>query len=160
MTKAHNSQGLVTTIKGMLVDTTYEVSKLPSQSCLTQKRDHSVGKKLRISIAGHLLLAGVILAFAFSVVMVSRKATQSRQRRLGYCDRGPILLSLAAQRKHTKKENPLAVFKNSHSEKLALSLPTATPLQEQRQILQAVELQELYHYIANICKYFLQTISL
>jgi hypothetical protein len=40
----------------------------------------------------HLLLAGAILAIAFSVVFVSRQAAQSRKRTVGYCNRVPIML--------------------------------------------------------------------
>jgi hypothetical protein len=146
MTQAIKGQGLVMAIKGWLTDAHYDVTTPPNHSILAGKGGHVVGQKLRLSISGHLLLAGVILMFAFSVVMVSRQAAQSRQRNLGYCDRVPIRLLSTAQEKQIKKNKPLALVNSSHLKELVLSIPTATPLQRQRLIQQAVELEELYHY--------------
>jgi len=100
----------------------------------------------QVSTAGHLLLAGAILAIAFSVVLVSRQAAQSRQRSLGYCNRVPIKLGQPYTQQQQQPGDTLPLATSINPKDLVLALPTATPLQKQRLVQQAIELRELYQY--------------
>jgi hypothetical protein len=79
-------------IRPWLMEASVEASKVPKHGSLGDQTGQQAGRRLRLSTAGHLLLAGAILAIAFSVVLVSRQAAQSRKRTVGYCNRVPIML--------------------------------------------------------------------
>jgi hypothetical protein len=91
-------------------------------------------------------LAGAILAMAFSVVLVSRQAAQNRQRNLGYCNRVPLMLRQPYPQQPQQPGDPLPIATSINLKELVLALPTASPLQKQRLVQQAIELKELYQY--------------
>ena len=128
------------------VDASVDASELPKDGSLGDQRGQQAGRRMRLSTAGHLLLAGAILAIAFSVFLVSRQAAQSRQRTLGYCNRVPIILGQPYTQQQQQPGNTLPLVTSINLKDLVLALTTATPLQKQRLVQQAIELSELYRY--------------
>lgn len=88
----------------------------------------------RLSQAGHLVLASVVVFLACSGLVFARKEAQVRLQRLAYCHRDAIGL----QQTKTPGASILVV--------LAKALPSATSLQRQRLTQQATELVALYRY--------------
>lgn len=129
-------------IRGLLMDE----SKLPNHASLVGQGGQQAGRSRRLSRAGHLLLAGAILALAFALVLVSRQAAQSRQRSLGYCNRDPIRLLQPDPQQRQQPDNSLPLGTNINLKQLVLALPAATPFQRQRLVQQASELKDLYQY--------------
>jgi hypothetical protein len=146
MTQGIERQGPEMAIRQWLMEASEDASELPKHGSLGSQRGQQAGRRLRLSTAGHLLLAGAILAMAFSVVLVSRQAAQSRQRNLGYCDRVPILLRQPYTQQQQQPGDTLPLATSINLKDLILALPTATPPQKQRLVQQAIELKELYQY--------------
>jgi hypothetical protein len=146
MTQGIERQGPEMAIRQWLMEASEDASELPKHGSLGSQRGQQAGRRLRLSTAGHLLLAGAILAIAFSVVLVSRQAAQSRQRNLGYCDRVPILLRQPYTQQQQQPGDTLPLATSINLKDLILALPTATPPQKQRLVQQAIELKELYQY--------------
>jgi hypothetical protein len=146
MTQGIERQGPEMAIRQWLMEASEDASELPKHGSLGGQRGQQAGRRLRLSTAGHLLLAGAILAIAFSVVLVSRQAAQSRQRNLGYCDRVPILLRQPYTQQQQQPGDTLPLATSINLKDLILALPTATPPQKQRLVQQAIELKELYQY--------------
>jgi hypothetical protein len=146
MTQGIERQGPEMAIRQWLMEASEDASELPKHGSLGGQRGQQAGRRLRLSTAGHLLLAGAILAMAFSVVLVSRQAAQSRQRNLGYCDRVPILLRQPYTQQQQQPGDTLPLATSINLKDLILAIPTATPPQKQRLVQQAIELKELYQY--------------
>jgi hypothetical protein len=146
MTQGIERQGPEMAIRQWLMEASEDASELPKHGSLGGQRGQQAGRRLRLSTAGHLLLAGAILAITFSVVLVSRQAAQSRQRNLGYCDRVPILLRQPYTQQQQQPGDTLPLATSINLKDLILALPTATPPQKQRLVQQAIELKELYQY--------------
>jgi hypothetical protein len=146
MTQGIERQGPEMAIRQWLMEASEDASELPKHGSLGGQRGQQAGRRLRLSTAGHLLLAGAILAITFSVVLVSRQAAQSRQRNLGYCDRVPILLRQPYTQQQQQPGDTLPLATSINLKDLILALPTATPPQKQRLVQQAIELRELYQY--------------
>jgi hypothetical protein len=146
MTQGIERQGPEMAVRQWLMEASEDASELPKHGSLGGQRGQQAGRRLRLSTAGHLLLAGAILAMAFSVVLVSRQAAQSRQRNLGYCDRVPILLRQPYTQQQQQPGDTLPLATSINLKDLILALPTATPPQKQRLVQQAIELKELYQY--------------
>jgi len=146
MTQGIERQGPGMAIRQWLMEQSVDASELPKHGSLGGQRGQQAGRRLRLSTAGHLLLAGAILAMAFSVVLVSRQAAQSRQRNLGYCDRVPIMLRQPYTQQQQQPGDTLPLTTSINLKDLILALPTATPPQKQRLLQQAIELKELYQY--------------
>jgi len=146
MTQGIERQGPEMAIRQWLMEASEDASELPKHGSLGGQRGQQAGRRLRLSTAGHLLLAGAILAMAFSVVLVSRQAAQSRQRNLGYCDRVPIMLRQPYTQQQQQPGDTLPLSTSINLKDLILALPTATPPQKQRLVQQAIELKELYQY--------------
>jgi len=146
MTQGIERQGPEMAIRQWLMEASEDASELPKHGSLGSQRGQQAGRRLRLSTAGHLLLAGAILAMAFSVVLVSRQAAQSRQRNLGYCDRVPILLRQPYTQQQQQPGDTLPLATSINLKDLILAIPTATPPQKQRLVQQAIELKELYQY--------------
>ena len=146
MTQAIERQGPGMAMRGWLMDASVDAGELANHASLAGQGGQAVGQRLRLSTAGHLLLAGAILAFACSVVLVSRQAAQTRQRNLGYCNRAPIRLLQPDPQLQKQPGDPPPVGTSFNLKELLVELPTATPLQRQRLVQQAIELEELYHY--------------
>lgn len=126
MTKAINRQPSRLSFRGWLVD---DGDGREDTHGLSRQGIKEVCRETRLTTAGHLLLAGVVLALACVVVVVSRLEAQSRQTLLGYCNRAPIQL-------------------------LALNVPIATLPQRQRLAQQAREIQQLAHYHCKSMQFF------
>lgn len=133
-------------IRQLLMEASVDASELPKHGSLGGQEGQQAGRRLRLSTAGHLLLAGAILAMAFSVVLVSRQAAQNRQRNLGYCNRVPLMLRQPYPQQPQQPGDPLPIATSINLKELVLALPTASPLQKQRLVQQAIELKELYQY--------------
>ena len=146
MTQAIERQGPGMAIRRLLMEASVDANKLPNHASLVGQGMQQAGRRLRLSTAGHLLLAGAILALAFALVVVFRQAAQSRQRSLGYCNRVPIRLLQPDSQQHQQPGDPLPLGTSINLQQLGLALPTATPLQRQRLVQQASELKELYQY--------------
>jgi len=146
MTQGIERQGPGMAIRQWLMEPSVDASELPKHGSLGGQRGQQAGRRLRLSTAGHLLLAGAILVMAFSVVLVSRQAAQSRQRNLGYCDRVPIMLRQPYTQQQQQPGDTLPLSTSINLKDLILALPTATPPQKQRLVQQAIELKELYQY--------------
>ena len=140
----HQSPGMA--IRQRLMEASVDASELTKHGSLGDQTGQQAGRRLRLSTAGHLLLAGAILAIAFSVVLVSRQAAQSRQRSLGYCNRVPIMLGQPYTLQQQQPGNTLPLVTSINLKDLVQALTTATPLQKQRLVQQAIELSELYRY--------------
>ena len=143
MTQASERQGPGMAIRQLLIEASVDASELPKHGSLGGQQ---AGRRLRLSTAGHLLLAGAILAMAFSVVLVSRQAAQNRQRNLGYCNRVPLMLQQPYPQQQQQPGDPLPLATSINLKELILALPTASSLQRQRLLQQAIELKELYQY--------------
>ena len=89
MTKAINRQPSRLSFWGLLVDEVKGREETQGLSCQGIKE---VRRETRLTTAGHVLLAGAVLALACAVVVVGRREAQSRQSLLGYCNRAPIQL--------------------------------------------------------------------
>jgi hypothetical protein len=146
MTQGIKHQGPGMAIRQRLMEASVDASELTKHGSLGDRTDQQAGRRLRLSTAGHLLLAGAILAIAFSVVLASRQAAQSRQRTLGYCNRVPIMLRQPYTQQQQQPGDTLPLATSINPKDLVLALPTATPLQKQRLVQQAIELRELYQY--------------
>lgn len=146
MTQASERQGPGMAIRQLLMEASVDASELPKHGSLGSLGGQQAGRRLRLSTAGHLLLAGAILAMAFSVVLVSRQAAQNRQRNLGYCNRVPLMLQQPYPQQQQQPGDPLPLATSINLKELILALPTASPLQRQRLVQQAIELKELYQY--------------
>ncbi|MFN9387085.1 MAG: hypothetical protein ACK6BU_09030 [Cyanobacteriota bacterium] len=146
MTQRIKHQGPGMAIRQRLMEASVDASELTKHRSLGDQTGQQAGRRLRLSTAGHLLLAGAILAIAFSVVLVSRQAAQSRQRTLGYCIRVPIMLRQFSTQQQQQPGDTLPLATSINPKDLVLALPTATPLQKQRLVQQAIELRELYQY--------------
>lgn len=146
MTQGIERQGPGMAIRQLLMEARVDASQLPKHGSLGGQRGQQAGRRLRLSTAGHLLLAGAILAMAFSVVLVSRQVAQNRQRNLGYCNRIPIRFQQPYPQQQQQSGDPLPLGNSINHKDLVLALPTATPLQKQRLVQQAIELKELYQY--------------
>jgi hypothetical protein len=146
MTQGIKHQGPGMAIRQRLMEASVDASELTKHGSLGDQTGQQAGRRLRLSTAGHLLLAGAILAIAFSVVLVSRQAAQSRQRTLGYCNRVPIMLGQPYTLQQQQPGNTLPLVTSINLKDLVQALTTATPLQKQRLVQQAIELSELYRY--------------
>jgi hypothetical protein len=146
MTQASERQGPGMAIRQLLIEASVDASELPKHGSLGGLGGQQAGRRLRLSTAGHLLLAGAILAMAFSVVLVSRQAAQNRQRNLGYCNRVPFMLRKSYPQQQQQPGDPLPLATSINLKELVLALPTASSLQKQRLVQQAIELKELYQY--------------
>lgn len=146
MTQASERQGPGMAIRQLLIEASVDASELPKHGSLGGLGSQQAGRRLRLSTAGHLLLAGAILAMAFSVVLLSRQAAQNRQRNLGYCNRVPLMLRQPYPQQPQQPGDPLPIATSINLKELVLALPTASPLQKQRLVQQAIELKELYQY--------------
>jgi hypothetical protein len=146
MTQVIERQGPGMAIRQLLMEASVDASELPKHGSLGGQEGQQAGRRLRLSTAGHLLLAGAILAMAFSVVLVSRQAAQNRQRNLGYCNRVPFMLRQSYPQQQQQPGDPLPIATSINLKELVLALPTASPLQKQRLVQQAIELKELYQY--------------
>ena len=146
MTQASERQGPGMAIRQLLMEASVDASELPKHGSLGGPGGKQAGRRLRLSTAGHLLLAGAILAMAFSVVLVSRQAAQNRQRNLGYCNRVPFMLRQPYPQQPQQQGDPLPIATSINLKELVLALPTASSLQRQRLVQQAIELKELYQY--------------
>ena len=146
MTQASERQGPGMAIRQLLMEASVDASELPKHGSLGGPRGQQAGRRLRLSTAGHLLLASAILAMAFSVVLVSRQAAQNRQRNLGYCNRVPFMLRQPYLQQPQQPGDPLPIATSINLKELVLALPTASSLQRQRLVQQAIELKELYQY--------------
>ena len=146
MTQRIKHQGPGMAIRQRLMEASVDASELTKHGSLGDQTGQQAGRRLRLSTAGHLLLAGAILAIAFSVVLVSRQAAQSRQRTLGYCNRVPIMLGQPYTLQQQQPGNTLPLVTSINLKDLVQALTTATPLQKQRLVQQAIELSELYRY--------------
>lgn len=146
MTQASERQGPGMAIRQLLIEASVDASELPKHGSLGSLGGQQAGRRLRLSTAGHLLLAGAILAMAFSVVLVSRQAAQNRQRNLGYCNRVPLMLQQPYPQQQQQPGDPLPIATSINLKELVLALPTASSLQRQRLLQQAIELKELYQY--------------
>ena len=146
MTQGIDRQGPGMAIRQLLMEASVDASELPKHGSLGGQRGQQAGRRLRLSTAGHLLLASAILAMAFSVVLVSRQAAQNRQRNLGYCNRVPLMLRQPYPQQPQQPGDPLPIATSINLKELVLALPTASPLQKQRLVQQAIELKELYQY--------------
>lgn len=146
MTQVIERQGPGMAIRQLLMEASVDASELPKHGSLGGQGGQQAGRRLRLSTAGHLLLAGAILAMAFSVVLVSRQAAQNRQRNLGYCNRVPLMLRQPYPQQPQQPGDPLPIATSINLKELVLALPTASPLQKQRLVQQAIELKELYQY--------------
>ena len=146
MTQRIKHQGPGMAIRQRLMEASVAASELTKHGSLGDQTGQQAGRRLRLSTAGHLLLAGAILAIAFSVVLVSRQAAQSRQRTLGYCNRVPIMLGQPYTLQQQQPGNTLPLVTSINLKDLVQALTTATPLQKQRLVQQAIELSELYRY--------------
>jgi len=146
MMQASERQGPGMAIRQLLMEASVDASELPKHGSLGGQGGQQAGRRLRLSTAGHLLLAGAILAMAFSVVLVSRQAAQNRQRNLGYCNRVPLMLRQPYPQQQQQPGDPLPLATSIKLKELVLALPTASPLQKQRLVQQAIELKELYQY--------------
>jgi hypothetical protein len=146
MTQVIERQGPGMAIRQLLMEASVDASELPKHGSLGGQEGQQAGRRLRLSTAGHLLLAGAILAMAFSVVLVSRQAAQNRQRNLGYCNRVPLMLRQPYPQQPQQPGDPLPIATSINLKELVLALPTASPLQKQRLVQQAIELKELYQY--------------
>ncbi|MFM7264982.1 MAG: hypothetical protein ACKOZW_05210 [Cyanobium sp.] len=89
----------------------------------------------RLTSAGHLSLAALVLCLAGASYMLARIEAHKRVDRMGYCQRVPL-----------KLEKPLKFPVAETSIILGSALPTATRLQQQRLIQQGKELLVLYTY--------------
>ena len=146
MTQASERQGPGMAIRQLLMEASVDASELPKHGSLGGPGGQQAGRRLRLSTAGHLLLAGAILAMAFSVVLISRQAAQNRQRNLGYCNRVPFMLRQPYPQQPQQPGDPLPIATSINLKELVLALPTASSLQRQRLVQQAIELKELYQY--------------
>jgi hypothetical protein len=146
MTQGIKHQGPGMAIRQRLMEASVDASELTKHGSLGDQTGQQAGRRLRLSTAGHLLLAGAILAIAFSVVLVSCQAAQSRQRTLGYCNRVPIMLGQPYTLQQQQPGNTLPLVTSINLKDLVQALTTATPLQKQRLVQQAIELSELYRY--------------
>jgi len=65
MTQASERQGPGMAIRQLLIEASVDASELPKHGSLGGLGGQQAGRRLRLSTAGHLLLAGAILAMAF-----------------------------------------------------------------------------------------------
>jgi hypothetical protein len=137
MTQASERQGPGMAIRQLLIEASVDASELPKHGSLGGLGGQQAGRRLRLSTAGHLLLAGAILAMAFSVVLVLRQAAQSRQRTLGYCNKVPIMLRQPYTEQQQQPGDTLPLATSINLKDQILALPTATPPQKQRLVQQA-----------------------
>lgn len=151
MTKASNRQPTRLSFMGWFVDDGEGREDTHGLSCQGIKE---VCRETRLTTAGHLLLAGVVLALACAVVVVSRLEAQSRQTLLGYCNRAPIQLLGSLSPSGTIAPSPMPPRGPPTFELLALNVPIATLPQRQRLAQQASEIQQLAHYHCKSMQFF------
>jgi hypothetical protein len=151
MTKAINRQPSRLSFWGLLVDEVKGREETQGLSCQGIKE---VRRETRLTTAGHVLLAGAVLALACAVVVVGRREAQSRQSLLGYCNRAPIQLLESFSPSGTIAPSPMPPRGPPPLELLALNVPIATLAQRQRLAQQAREIKQLSQYHCKSMQFF------